>query len=238
LNFISYWYSDKIVLSIYGAKEVSKSEAPELHEIVEKLAENAKIPKPKVYIINSRNPNALACGRSPKHSAVAVTTGLMDLLDDDEIEGVLGHEIAHVKARDTLTSTMAATIAGAIAYLAHIAWFSLFFGGRREGGTMLLLPLLILAPIAATLIQLAISRGREMSADRTGGLLSGKPLSLASALEKISSGVKNYPMRGNPATSHLFIVNPFKGDIFINLFLTHPPMEKRVAALKKLASEM
>lgn len=238
LNFISYWYSDRIVLSMYGAKEVSKSQEPELHEMVERLAENAKIPKPKVCIINSPNPNAFATGRSPKHSAVAVTTGLMDLLRDDEIEGVLGHELAHIKARDTLTSTMAATIAGAIAYLAQIAWFSLFFGQRREGGSLLLLPLLILAPLAATLIQLAISRGREFVADKNGAIFCGKPLSLASALEKISTGVRRYPMQGNSATSHLFIVNPFKGSGFTNLFSTHPSIEERIRRLRELSKQI
>jgi heat shock protein HtpX len=240
LNFISYWYSDKIVLSIYGAKELSKSEAPKIHEIVERLAKNAKIPKPKIYVVRTNTPNAFATGRSPKHSAVAVTTGLIGLLEDDEIEGVLSHEIAHIKARDTLTSTIAATIAGAIAYLAQIAWYSLFWSGRREegGGNLLLFPLLIFAPLAATLIQLAISRGREFVADKTGALICGKPLSLASALEKISEGVKNYPMYGNSATSHLFIVNPFKSDWLVNLFSTHPPIHERIKRLKELADSL
>jgi heat shock protein HtpX len=239
LNFVSYWYSDKIVLSIYRARELSKSESPKIHEMVERLSKNAKIPKPRVYIVNTNTPNAFATGRDPKHSAVAVTTGLLNLLEDDEIEGVLGHEIAHIKARDTLTSTIAATIAGAIAYLAHIVWYSLLFGGgRREGGNLLFLPLLFLAPLAATLIQLAISRGREFVADKTGALLCGKPLSLASALEKISKGVEVYPLHGNPATSHLFIVNPFHSDWIVNLFSTHPPINERIKRLKELAKSL
>jgi heat shock protein HtpX len=239
MNFFAYWYSDKIVLSMYGAKEVTKSEAPILHEMVEKLVQKAKLPKPRVCIIKSFTPNAFATGRSPKHSAVAVTTGLLNSLSSDEIEGVIGHELAHIKARDTLTSTIAATIGAAIAYLGYMAWYSLFWsGGRREGGNMLLLPLLILAPLAATLIRMAISRGREFEADRASGLLTEKPLNLASALRKISLGVREAPMTGNSATSHLFIVNPFRADSFSNLFSTHPPLSERIARLEELSKKI
>lgn len=236
VNFISYWYSDKIVLSMYRAKPISKSDEPRLHEIVENLTKEAKIPKPKVYLINHPNPNAFATGRSPKHAAVAVTSGLLKSLEWDEIEGVLSHELAHVKSRDTLTSTVAATVAGAIAWMAHIAWWSMFMGGGRRGSPILF-PLVILAPIAAMLIQLAISRSREYVADKTGSLISRKPLSLASALEKISESVKHHPMQGNEACSHLFIVNPFKGGL-VGLFSTHPPMTERVKRLKEMAKEI
>ena len=237
LNFIAYWYSDRIVLAIYGAKEIAKDKNPKLHEIVENLAREAGIPKPRVYLINNPTPNAFATGRSPKHSAIAVTSGLLDSLEWDEIEGVIAHEIAHIKARDTLTSTVAATIAGAIAYIAHIAWYGMLFEDRRRGN-ILLLPLVILAPLAATLVQLAISRTREFKADENGSLFSKKPLSLASALEKISKFVARNPMRGNAATAHLFIVNPFKADSFSKLFSTHPPVEERIKRLRELAKKI
>lgn len=236
MNFVMYWFSDKIVLAIYRAKEIQKNEDVRLHETVEKLAREAKIPKPRVYIVNNATPNAFATGRSPSHAAVAVTSGLLETLSWDEIEGVLGHEIGHIKARDTLTSTIAATVAGAIGYIAQIAWYSLFFGGdrRRGGGSVLFLPLIFLAPVAATLIQLAISRSREYVADKNGALFSKKPLSLASALEKISAIAARHPMRGNAATSHLFIVNPFKADTLVNMFSTHPPVQERVKRLKEI----
>ncbi len=239
INFASFWFSDKIVLAMYRAKPLQKSDEPKLHEIVEKLAEEMKIPKPRLYVVNMPVLNAFATGRSPKHAAVAVTTGLMKHLDRDEIEGVISHELSHVKNRDTLTSTIAATVAGAIAFIAQIAWWSLFLGGgRRQGGSLIFLPLIILAPIAAMLIQLAITRTREFAADRTGALISKKPLDLASALEKISKVANQHPLRGNSATSHLFIVNPFKGDLMVNLFSTHPKVEDRVKRLKELAKEL
>lgn len=240
INFVTYWYSDKIVLAMYRAKEISKNSEPKLHRVVEDLAKEAKISKPKVYLVKTENPNAFATGRSPKHAAVAVTSGLINTLEWDEIEGVLSHEIAHIKSRDTLTSTIAATVAGAIAFIAQIAWYSMFFGGgrRQGGGNALLLPMLILAPLAATLVQLAISRNREHKADYTGAVISKKPLSLASALEKISKSVARNPMRGNAATSHLFIVNPFKGDSFVSLFSTHPSVESRVAKLKEISKKI
>jgi len=238
INFLSYWYSDKIVLTLYRAKPIAKDDEPKLHEIVEKLSKEAKMPKPKVFLINLQTPNAFATGRNPKHGVVAITSGLMKHLEWGEIEGVLSHELAHIKSRDTLTSTIAATIAGAVSYIAYIAWWSLFLGGGRRGGSLLLLPLVLLAPIAAMLVQLAISRGREFVADRSGALISKKPLSLASALEKISKIAAEHPLRGNAATSHLFIVNPFKGDMLTSLFSTHPSVNERVKRLKELAKSL
>jgi len=232
INFISYWYSDKIVLTMYGAKETND---PELNKIVENLAFQAGIPKPKVYIVPTKIPNAFATGRSPKHSSVAVTEGLLEL-NKDEIEGVLSHEIAHIRNHDILISTAAATISGAISYLAQIGYYSLFFRDSREGGNLFgLLFVIIFAPLAALLVRLAISRSFEYRADYTGAIISKKPLALASALEKISSITKNHPMRGSAATSHLWIVNPFKSDWFTNLFSTHPPIEERIKRLKKMA---
>lgn len=233
INFASYWWSDKIVLSMYRAKEVSKKQNSKLHNMIEKISKSAEIPKPKVYVVNMEIPNAFATGRDPKHAAVAVTSGIMKMLNDSELEGVIAHEIAHIKNRDTLTSTIAASIAGAISYIAQIAWWSMTADDRDRGG-LALLPLLILAPLSATLIQLAISRGREFEADRYGAIFSKKPLSLASALEKISGIVKHHPIRGNAATSHLFIVNPFKADAIVNLFSTHPSVEQRVKKLREI----
>ncbi|MFQ6010381.1 MAG: zinc metalloprotease HtpX [Candidatus Aenigmatarchaeota archaeon] len=235
MNFAAYWWSDKIVLRIYRAKP---SKDPTLNSIVENLARKAEIPKPKTYIVPTAVPNAFATGRSPKHAAVAATQGLLDHLNKQEIEGVLAHEIAHVKNRDTLVSAMAATIAGSISYLAHFAWYSLFWGDSRNSSSLMLLPLVMLAPFAAMMVQLAISRGREFSADYTGAIVSGKPDALASALNKISTVAKNYPLRGNSATSHMWIVNPFRADSFSKLFSTHPPIEQRIARLKELAKEI
>ncbi len=239
INFLSYWFSDKIVLAMYRAKPIQKSDEPKLHDMVEKLSKEMKIPKPKIYLVNMQILNAFATGRSPKKAAIAVTSGLLKHLNQDEIEGVISHELSHVKNRDTLTSTIAATIAGVISYIAQIAWYSLFMGGnRRQGGSLIFLPLIILAPIAAMLIQLAISRTREFAADRTGALISKRPLSLATALEKISKVSKQHPIAGNDATAHLWIVNPFKGDALMRLFSTHPPVEERVSKLKEIAKEL
>lgn len=238
MNFLSYWYSDKIVLAMYRAKPISKSDEPKLHDMVERLADEMNIPKPKLYSVNLPILNAFATGRSPKHAAVAVTAGLMKHLNWDEIEGVISHELSHVKNQDTLTSTIAATIAGAIAYITQMAWWGMFSGERRQGGNAILLPLIILAPLAATLIQLAITRTREYAADKTGALTSKKPLALASALKKISQMAAHYPLSGNAATSHLFIVNPFRGDFIVNLFSTHPPLEQRVKRLQEIAKEL
>ncbi len=235
LNFFSYWYSDKIVLAMYRAKPISKSDEPKLHDIVERIADEAGMPKPKLYLVNLPVLNAFATGRSPKHAAVAVTSGLLKQLDWDEIEGVLSHELSHVKNRDTLTSTIVATVAGAISYIAHMALWGAFGGERRQGSSAIFLPLIILAPLAATLIQLGISRTREYAADKTGALISKKPLALASALDKISKVATNHPLQGNSATSHLFIVNPFSGDAFVKLFSTHPPVQERIRRLKEIS---
>jgi heat shock protein HtpX len=237
MNLLSYWYSDKIVLGMYSAKEVSKKENPGLHKIVEKVAEEAEIPKPKVYLMKTDTPNAFATGRSPQHASVAVTSGILKSLNDKEIEGVLGHEISHVKNRDILTSSIAATLGGAIAFIAQMAWYGSMANDRRNSSAALL-PLVILAPVAATLIQLAVSRSREYVADHDGAVLTKNPLGLASALEKIENSVKQHPMKGNAASSHLFIVNPFKADTFVSLFSTHPPTSERVKRLEELARSM
>ena len=234
INFLSYWFSDSIVLRIYNAKPTDNKK---LNSIVENLSDNAGIPKPRVYIINTDNPNAFATGRSASHSAIAATTGLLNKLEYDEIEAVLAHEVSHIKNRDVLVSTMAATIGGAISYLAQIAWYS-SFGDRNSRGNMVLLPFVLLAPFAAMLVRFAISRGREFGADYTGAYLSKKPLKLASALEKISNDVKAHPIRGNAATSHLWIVNPFRGDGLVNLFSTHPPINERIERLKRLSTQI
>lgn len=231
MNFIMYWYSDKIILGMYKAKP---SDNKTLNSIVGKLAKEAKIPKPKVYIVPTAVPNAFATGRNPKHAAVAATQGLLDNLNTDEMEGVLAHELAHIKNRDTLIATLAATIGGAISFLAHMAWWSLFMGDRRNQGTMMFLPLLILAPLAAVLVQMAISRGREFQADYLGAMTSKKPGALASALMKISNTSKNHPIKGNAATAHMFIINPFKADGFSRLFSTHPSTELRIKRLKEM----
>lgn len=239
MNFGIYWFSDRIVLAMYGAKELPKSKHQKIHEIVEKLSHEYKLTKPKLYIVEMPILNAFATGRNSKHSAVAVTRGLINNLDNDEIEGVLAHELGHIKNRDMLTATIAATVAGAIAYISNIAWWGLFGGNRREGsGNLILIPLLVLAPLAATLIQLAISRTREYSADKTGALISRKPLALASALEKISHVARHHPISGNSATAHLFIENPFKAVGIVSLFMTHPPVNERIKRLKEISKEL
>ena len=242
MNFGSYWYSDKIVLKMYRAQEVTAAEAPQLYGIVQKLAMRADLPMPKVYIVNTSMPNAFATGRDPQHAAVAATTGILDLLDAEELEGVLAHELAHVKHRDTLISAVAATIAGVITMIATwVKWAAIFggFGGRDgEGGGNIIgfLALAIVAPIAATVIQLAISRSREFAADEEGAQISQKPWALASALEKLEYGSKNYRPRRNDVqasetTAHMFIVNPLKGHSLMNLFRTHPTTEERIRRL-------
>jgi heat shock protein HtpX len=240
MNFFSYWFSDKIVLKMYGAQEVSPAEAPELHHMVEDLAREAGVPKPKVYIIPDESPNAFATGRNPEHAAVAATQGIMRILTPEELKGVLAHEMGHVRNRDILISTIAATMAGAIMILANIVkWGAIFGMGRDddEGGGMLgALAVAIVAPIAAMLIQLAISRSREYLADETGAKLAHNPQSLASALGKLARGVEHNPMNASPATAHMFIVNPLSGGGFVNLFSTHPPMEERIARLRAMRS--
>jgi heat shock protein HtpX len=242
MNFISYWYSDKIVLAMYRAQPVEESQAPRLYEIVRRLTQKAGMPMPKVYIIPEDSPNAFATGRNPQHAAVAATAGILRLLNEDELEAVMAHELTHVAHRDTLTSTIAATIAGAITYIAHWLQWTAMFGGSSDdddrGGLAGTIALAILAPIAAMLIQMAISRSREYAADDGGGRLSGDPLALASALRKLNQAVKVRPMMGGtPATASLFIVNPFHGGV-AHLFSTHPPMEKRIEKLESLAQEL
>lgn len=239
MNFISYWFSDKIVLKMYGAQEVSPAEAPELHAMVEELAREANIPKPKVYIIPDDSPNAFATGRNPEHAAVAATQGILRILTPTELKGVLAHEMGHVMNRDILIQTVAATLAGAIMILANMARFAAIFGGRddEEGpGILGIIVMSIIAPIAAMLIQMAISRSREYLADETGAHLAHNPESLARALEKLSLAAQQAPMDASPATAHMFIVNPLTGSTLMNLFSTHPPIEERVARLRAMRS--
>jgi heat shock protein HtpX len=243
MNFGAYWFSDKIVLAMYRAQKIEESDAPALYRIVRRLSEKAGMPMPKVYIIPTEASNAFATGRSPKHASVAATQGIMRILSEEELEGVMAHELSHVQNRDTLTATIAATIAGAIAYLATmIKWGALLGGGRDDddrGGLVGSLAMAIIAPIAAMLIQMAISRSREYAADEAGGRLCGKPLALAGALERLEQSARSRPLiGGNPATASLFIVNPFRGGAMLALFSTHPPMEKRIAKLRELAREM
>ena len=241
MNIGSYWYSDKIVLRMYGAQEVDEAQAPELYSIVRNLAQAGQIPMPKVYIIPEEAPNAFATGRNPEHAAVAVTQGLLRLLTRDEIAGVLAHELGHVKNRDTLIMVVAATIGGAISMIANIAQWGLIFGGGRSNDDEGSHPAaaligIIVAPIAAMLIQMAISRSREFLADEQGARLSGNPLALASALRKIQGYAQQAPMHhGGPATAHLFIINPFSGAAMAKLFSTHPPTEERIARLEAFA---
>lgn len=240
INFVSYWFSDKIVLNMYRAKEVSKEEVPKLYSIVENLTQAANLPMPKLYIINDDTPNAFATGRNPEHSAIAATTGILRILNDDEIAGVLAHELAHVKHRDILTGTIAATLVGTITYIAQMAgWAAMFGGGRSDndrGGGLGFLFLLIVSPIAATLLQLAISRSREFAADAGGAKFSEKPLALASALNKLTHANEIKPLKNaGPATAHMFIVNPLRGGGLAKLFSTHPPMEERIKRLQEIA---
>jgi heat shock protein HtpX len=240
MNFGSYWFSDKIVLRMYNAREVGRSEAPELFSIVEDLAGRAGLPMPRVYVIPNDQPNAFATGRDPQHAAVAVTEGILRTLSKDELRGVLSHELAHVQHRDILVGTVAATIAGAISMLANMAQWAMIFGGGRsdnERGSNPIggLVMIIVAPIAAMLIQMAISRSREFLADEGGAKISGNPLSLANALRKLDTRVKQIPMEANPSTAHMFIVNPLSGRGLMKLFSTHPPMEERIARLEQMA---
>lgn len=242
MNFATYWFSDKIVLHMYGAREISENEAPELYGIVAELASKASLPMPRIYIMENDTPNAFATGRNPEHAAVAVTTGIMRILSRDELMGVIGHELSHIRHRDILISTIAATMAGAIGMLANMARWGAMFGGFRssdeegEGGGNLLAVLFvsIFASIAAMLIQLAISRSREYLADEGGAHLS-HPLSLARALGKLEMAVQRIPMDANPSTAHMFIVNPLRGGGVLSLFSTHPPIEERIARLEEMA---
>lgn len=240
MNFFSYWYSDKMVLRAYGAREIDPSQSPELHSIVQELAHEAKIPVPRMYLVNSDTPNAFATGRNPNHAAVAVTSGIMRICDRDELKGVLGHELSHVLNRDILTSSIAATLAGTVMMIATWARFAALFGGfggndREGGGIGDLLVMAILAPLAATLIQLTISRTREYQADASGARLTHNPLYLANALRKLETANERIPMNAGPATAHLFIVNPLSAKGIARLFSTHPPIEERIRRLEKMA---
>jgi heat shock protein HtpX len=246
MNIGSYWFSDKIVLAMYRAQPVDESTAPGLYRIVRTLATRAGMPMPRVYIIPGEAPNAFATGRNPQHAAIAVTEGILRIMSEEELEGVLAHELSHVQNRDTLIMAIAATLAGAITYMAHMAqWAMIFGGGRRDssdehdsgsGGVIGGLLMIVLAPIAAMLIQMAVSRAREYQADASGAQMAGQPWGLAKALEKLEMASKVVPMEATPATAHLFIVNPLTGGGWTTLFSTHPPIADRVARLRAMAS--
>ena len=240
LNFGSYWFSDKIVLKMYKAQEVSESSAPDLYNIVRNLAMKASLPMPRVFIIPEETPNAFATGRNEKHAVVAVTEGIMRILNKEELEGVIAHELSHIKNKDMLISSIAATIAGAISMLATMAQWAAIFGGGRSGdednggGIIGLIAMAIFAPLAAAVIQMAISRSREYLADAGGASITKNPYGLASALEKLTNASQIIPMNAKPSTAHLFIVNPLSGKAFMNLFSTHPPLEERIARLRSM----
>jgi heat shock protein HtpX len=243
MNFSAYWFSDQIALKMAGAREVSPEEAPQLHGIVEELAHRAGLPKPRVAVVESQSPNAFATGRDPNHALVAVTTGILQILSREELLAVLAHELGHVKNRDILVTSIAATVAGAIMMVAQMLQFAAFFGGLgggRDGdgehvNPLAALAMIILAPIAATLIQMAVSRTREYGADDTGAHIVGDPLALASALEKLEAWSQRVPLPVNPAVAPLFIVNPLRGEFVANLFSTHPPIEERIKRLRRMA---
>ena len=243
MNLGAYWFSDKIVLAIYRAQPLNESEAPAVHRIVRELAEKSKMPLPRIFSIPSAAPNAFATGRNPKHAVVAVTRGILELLSEEELRGVLGHELAHVQNRDILIASIAATIAGAVNMLSSMARWAFMFGGggRRDNreersNPLVLLIMAIVAPLAALLIQLAVSRAREFQADENGSHLTGDPLALARALRKLEAGVRKVPMlEASPTTAHLFIANPMRGGAIVKLFSTHPPMDERIARLERLA---
>ena len=238
MNFFSYWYSDKIVLRMYRAKEIQPNQAPEIYGMVQSLTQKAGLPMPKLYIIPESAPNAFATGRNPQHAVVAVTQGLLDLMDRDEVQGVLAHELAHVNNRDILIGSIAATMAGAIMMIASMARWSAFLGGGGSDddsgglGFIGLIVMSILAPLAAAIVQMAISRSREYLADATGAQMTGNPNGLANALEKLGAYSQRVPLQANPSTAHMFIVNPLAGRRFANVFSTHPPLEERIARLR------
>ncbi len=244
MNFMAYWFSDKMALKMSGAQEAPESQFPVLHSIVADLARRAGLPKPKVYVVPQATPNAFATGRNPSHSAVAVTAGIMELLSRDELEGVLAHELAHIKNRDILISSIAAVIAGAISYLANMAQWAMIFGGfgssdDEDGGFGFLgaIVMMIVAPIAAAIIQMAISRSREYLADATGAKICSCPMSLASSLKKLEEWNHRRPMDVNPATAQMYIVNPLSGKNLANLFSTHPPIQERIRKLLEMAGQ-
>jgi heat shock protein HtpX len=243
MNFGSYWFSDKIVLTMYRAKEITRDQNPTIFDIVQDLTMRANLPMPRIYMIQSEQPNAFATGRDPQHAAVAVTDGIMRLMPKEEIRGVIAHELAHVKHRDILISSIAATIAGAITMLANMAQWAMIFGGfggrsssdDERGNPIAMLVMIIVAPIAAMLVQMAISRSREFDADEGGAKISGDPMALAHALRRLESAKAEIPMKATPATAHMFIVNPLTGKSFKNMFSTHPPIEERIARLEAMA---
>jgi len=242
MNFVSYFFSDKIALAMYGAKAVTREEAPRVYRIVEQLTQRLGLPMPKLYVIPTDSPNAFATGRNPSHASVAVTQGILSLLDDEELEGVLAHEIGHVRNRDILISSIAATLAGAVTMIARMAYYASLFGGssrdeRDRGGPLGALVMLIVAPIAAMLIQLAVSRSREYAADEAGAHYTGNPYALARALQKLDAYSKRVPLLASPSTAHLFIVQPMIGMDFASLFSTHPPVQKRIERLTGRAAE-
>ena len=244
MNFTSYFFSDKIALAAYRAKPVSREQLPRAYAIVEGLTQKIGIPMPKMYVIPTDSPNAFATGRNPQHASVAMTEGILNLLTDEELEGVLAHELGHVRNRDILISSVAATLAGAITMIARLGWWASLFGGggsradRNRGGGLVALLMLILAPIAATLIQLAVSRSREYEADASGARYTGNPMALASALRKLDAFSKRLPMQATPSTAHLFIVAPLLGVDFSSLFSTHPPIAKRIERLTGRPAEL
>jgi heat shock protein HtpX len=243
MNFVSYFFSDKIALAMYRAQPVTREQLPRAYQIVERLTQKIGIPMPKIYVIPTESPNAFATGRNPSHASVAVTHGILGLLNDEELEGVLAHELGHVNNRDILISSVATTIAGAITMLASMGRFAMIFGGGgggrdRRGGGLSALFMLIVAPIAATLIQLAVSRSREYQADATGAHFTGNPYALASALQKLDAYARRVPMQATPSTAHLFIIQPLLGVNFGNLFSTHPPIAKRIERLTGRPAEL
>jgi heat shock protein HtpX len=240
MNFFAYWFSDKLALTMSRAREVSYDQAPHLHDMVEKLSLNAGLPKPKVYVMPGQTPNAFATGRNPEHAAVAVTEGLLQLLQRDELEGVIGHELGHIKNRDILISSIAAIMAGAISYLATMAQWAMLFGGgggnddEGPGNLFAMLVMMIIAPLAAAIIQMAISRSREYLADATGAKICGHPISLANALQRLEEYNHRLPMKVNPATAQMYIVNPLAGGTMASLFSTHPPIQERIKRLRAM----
>ena len=245
MNFVSYFFSDKIALAMYRAQPVTREQLPRVYQAVERLTQRAGLPMPKIYVLPSDSPNAFATGRNPAHASVAVTQGILELLNDEELEGVLAHELGHVRNRDILISSVAATLAGAITFLARMAWWAGMFGGMggrdrddRRGGGLGALFMMILAPIAAMLIQMAISRSREYQADATGAHLAGNPYGLANALKKLDMYSRRVPMAATPSTAHMFIVQPLLGVNFASLFATHPPIAKRIERLTGRPAEL
>jgi heat shock protein HtpX len=239
MNFGTYWFSDKVVLRMYNARQVTQSESPELHQMVQELSAKAELPMPKVYLIPGDQPNAFATGRNPQNAAVAVTEGILRTLSRDELRGVIGHELSHVKHRDILIGTVAATLAGAISMIANMAQWAMIFGGGtssddEDGNPIAGIAMMIIAPIAAMMVQMAISRSREFLADEGGARIAGNPLSLSSALRKLDAKAREIPMHASPATAHMFIVSPLTGGGLMKLFSTHPPMEERIARLEAM----